>query len=103
MAARKKTNVGFYGGEQSALEKLVTRLTAMHPELQAVYSYSPPFRLLSEQEAAQIRQEIVQSGVQILFVGLGCPAQAKWIDAERGCIPAVMIGVGAGFLFPCWL
>jgi N-acetylglucosaminyldiphosphoundecaprenol N-acetyl-beta-D-mannosaminyltransferase len=111
MAAREKLNVGFYGGEQNALEKLLTRLTTIYPELRAVYVYSPPFRLLSEQEAVQIRQEIIQSGVQILFVGLGCPRQEQWIDAERGCIPAVMVGVGAAFDFhaglkpqaPAWM
>jgi N-acetylglucosaminyldiphosphoundecaprenol N-acetyl-beta-D-mannosaminyltransferase len=73
--------------------------------------FSPPFRLLSEQESAKIRQDIIRSQVRILFVGLGCPRQEKWIDSERGCIPAVMIGVGAAFDFhaglkrqaPAWM
>ncbi len=49
--------------------------------------------------------------MRILFVGLGCPRQEKWIDAQRGHIPAVMIGVGAAFDFhagvkpqaPAWM
>jgi N-acetylglucosaminyldiphosphoundecaprenol N-acetyl-beta-D-mannosaminyltransferase len=49
--------------------------------------------------------------VGILFVGLGCPRQEKWIDAQRGKIRAVMLGVGAAFDFhaglkpqaPAWM
>ena len=32
-------------------------------------------------------------------MGLGCPRQERWIDAQRGLIPAVMLGVGAAFDF----
>ncbi len=99
MAASKNISVGFYGGESSTLDKLLVSMKTRHPGLQVDYVYSPPFRLPSEQEAAEIRQQIIRSGVQILFVGLGCPRQEKWIDAERGCIPVVMIGVGAAFDF----
>jgi len=99
MAAREKISVGFYGGESNALQMLVARMKTVYPSLRIDYVFSPPFRILSEQESAQIRQEIIQSKVRLLFVGLGCPRQEKWIDAQRGCIPAVMIGVGAAFDF----
>jgi N-acetylglucosaminyldiphosphoundecaprenol N-acetyl-beta-D-mannosaminyltransferase len=39
------------------------------------------------------------SGVEILFVGLGCPKQERWMAAHRGKIQAVMLGVGAAFDF----
>lgn len=35
----------------------------------------------------------------MLFVGLGCPKQERWIMAHHGQIPAVMFGVGAAFDF----
>jgi len=111
MAAREKISVGFYGAKSNTLDTLVARMKTAYPDLFVNYAFGPPFRPLSEQEMAQIRQEIIQSGVQILFVGLGCPRQEKWIDTQRGYIPAVMIGVGAAFDFhagvkpqaPAWM
>ena len=99
MAAREKLPVGFYGGEPNTLENLVTRMQAVYPGLQVSYAYSPPFRPLADEETEQIRQSIIASGTRILFVGLGCPRQEKWIDAQHGYVPAVMLGVGAAFDF----
>jgi N-acetylglucosaminyldiphosphoundecaprenol N-acetyl-beta-D-mannosaminyltransferase len=99
MAACDKIPVGFYGAAQDTLERLVMRMKTAYPSLEVNYAFSPPFRSLSDQEVMDIRKEIIQSRVRILFVGLGCPRQEKWIDAERGYIPAVMIGVGAAFDF----
>jgi N-acetylglucosaminyldiphosphoundecaprenol N-acetyl-beta-D-mannosaminyltransferase len=44
-------------------------------------------------------RKIVDSGVRILFVGLGCPKQERWMIEHRGRVPAVMFGVGAAFDF----
>jgi N-acetylglucosaminyldiphosphoundecaprenol N-acetyl-beta-D-mannosaminyltransferase len=49
--------------------------------------------------------------VRILFIGLGCPKQEKWMAEHRGKINAVMLGVGAAFDFhagvkpqaPAWM
>jgi len=111
MAAREQLPAGFYGGERNTLETLVTRMKIAYPNLMVSYAYSPPFRPLTGEETEQIRQNIVSSRARILFVGLGCPRQEKWIDAQRGYIPAVMIGVGAAFDFhagvksqaPAWM
>jgi N-acetylglucosaminyldiphosphoundecaprenol N-acetyl-beta-D-mannosaminyltransferase len=48
-------------------------------------------------EDAAIVDAINQSGVRILFVGLGCPKQELWMHAHRGQVNAVMLGVGAAF------
>jgi N-acetylglucosaminyldiphosphoundecaprenol N-acetyl-beta-D-mannosaminyltransferase len=111
MADREKIPVGFYGGESTTLEKLVLRVKSIYPEIQIDYAFSPPFRSLTEEESVQIRKEINSSGVRILFVGLGCPRQERWIDVQRGSIPVVMIGIGAAFDFhaglkpqaPAWM
>ena len=111
MAAREQIPVGFYGGEQGTLAKLIIRVKAAYAGLQVSYAFSPPFRSLRDEETSQIRQEVISSGARILFVGLGCPRQEKWIDAQHGHIPAVMIGVGAAFDFhagvkpqaPAWM
>lgn len=97
MAASEKIPVGFYGGEPSILEVLVKRMQAEYPGLNVAYSYSPPFRGLSQDENLEIVSRIKESGARILFVGLGCPKQERWMAAHRGQIPVVMIGVGAAF------
>ena len=103
--------VGFYGGTPDVLESLVRRMRTCHKNLKVVYSFSPPFRLLSSEEDLMITDQINQSGVRILFVGLGCPKQEIWMAEHRGKVKAVMIGVGAAFDFhagikpqaPAWM
>jgi N-acetylglucosaminyldiphosphoundecaprenol N-acetyl-beta-D-mannosaminyltransferase len=99
MAARENISVGFYGSDEQILERLVTRMQERFPALMVVYAYSPPFRDLSAQENSEILEKIVSSGVRILFVGLGCPKQEKWMAEQKGKIPAVLLGVGAAFDF----
>lgn len=111
MAAKESISVGFYGGESDTLNMLVSRMQAMFSGIKINYSFSPPFRTLSQEEIDQVRLNVIHSGVRILFVGLGCPRQEMWIDAQRGAIPAVMIGIGAAFDFhaglkpqaPAWM
>lgn len=99
MAAEVGTKVGFYGGSEHTLVRLVDVLKGRSPSLDVGYSYSPPFRPLSRQEDEQVERTINASGCRILFVGLGCPKQERWIASKKGRIRAVMLGVGAGFDF----
>jgi N-acetylglucosaminyldiphosphoundecaprenol N-acetyl-beta-D-mannosaminyltransferase len=111
MAAREGLPVGLYGGEPETLQKLVSRIESGFPAIKIPYAFSPPFRPLNNEETIDARQRIIDSGVRILFVGLGCPRQEQWIDTQRGIIPAVMIGIGAAFDFhagqksqaPAWM
>ena len=61
--------------------------------------YSPPFRALSEEEDRADVNLINGSGADIVWIGLGAPKQEKWMNAHRGEISGVMMGVGAGFDF----
>jgi N-acetylglucosaminyldiphosphoundecaprenol N-acetyl-beta-D-mannosaminyltransferase len=99
MAAREKILVGFYGADDQTLQKLIARMNELYPALKVAYAFSPPFRTLDEQESAKIIEDISASGARILFVGLGCPKQEKWMAEQKGKIPAVMLGVGAAFDF----
>lgn len=96
-AAREGIPVGFYGSSESVLSAMVDRLRQEYPALQVVYRHSPPFRALQPEEIDQEIAEIQESGARILFVGLGCPKQERWMHARRGRIKAVMLGVGAAF------
>lgn len=91
--------VGLYGGKPDVLETLCKRLQVQFSGLKLVFTHSPPFRILTIDEENKIIQEIIESGLRILFVGLGCPKQERWIAANIKSIPAVMIGVGAAFDF----
>ena len=91
--------VGFYGGTPEALAELVRRCQAQFPHLEIAYSCSPPFRAVSADEDAQIVRDIAASGARILFVGLGCPKQERWMADHVERLPLVMLGVGAAFDF----
>jgi N-acetylglucosaminyldiphosphoundecaprenol N-acetyl-beta-D-mannosaminyltransferase len=99
-AAEKNTvPVGFYGGSSIGLKRLIMRLRERYPRLQIAFEMSPPFRELSVEEDDQVVRDIASSGARLLFVGLGCPKQEKWITSHAGRVHAVMFGVGAAFDF----
>jgi exopolysaccharide biosynthesis WecB/TagA/CpsF family protein len=89
--------IGLYGSSSATLGTLQARLLQHFPSLEIGYSYAPPFRPLSAAEDQLVCDEVQQSGVGLLFVGLGCPKQEQWMAEHRGRIPAVMLGVGAAF------
>jgi N-acetylglucosaminyldiphosphoundecaprenol N-acetyl-beta-D-mannosaminyltransferase len=98
-AALHGMKVGFYGGTEKSLESLCAELGRRYPGLDVVYSYSPPFRKPTPEEDAEVRRQIENSGAQVLFVGLGCPKQERWMAEHRPGVRAVMMGVGAAFDF----
>jgi N-acetylglucosaminyldiphosphoundecaprenol N-acetyl-beta-D-mannosaminyltransferase len=98
-AERDGWKVGLYGGDERTIESLRNILPERYPKLKLAYSYSPPFRALSEDEVNAVREEITRSEVQLLFVGLGCPKQEFFMDAHAKHLPLVMVGVGAAFPF----
>ena len=91
--------IGFYGGTESTLAKLVAEVKARYPGINIVFTMSPPFRKLSDEEDEAIVHQISDSGARWLFVGLGCPKQENWVCEHKDRIPAVMLAVGAAFDF----
>ena len=110
-AVREAVPVGFYGSSPEVLQSLLAKMQDRFPNLNVVYSFSPPFQEISQQENVEIIKHINASSVRILFIGLGCPKQEKWMAEHRGKINAVMLGVGAAFDFhagvkpqaPAWM
>jgi N-acetylglucosaminyldiphosphoundecaprenol N-acetyl-beta-D-mannosaminyltransferase len=97
LAERMNEKIFLYGSTQKTLDNLQRRLSISYPKLVIAGSYSPPFRTLSNEEDAEITERIYSSGANVVFVSLGCPKQELWMQAHRGKINAVMIGVGAAF------
>jgi N-acetylglucosaminyldiphosphoundecaprenol N-acetyl-beta-D-mannosaminyltransferase len=98
-AAVHGIKVGFYGGTEKSLAAMCAELRRRYAGIDIAYAYSPPFRKLTPEEDANVRQEIERSGAQVLFVGLGCPKQERWMAEHRPGVRAVMMGVGAAFDF----
>jgi N-acetylglucosaminyldiphosphoundecaprenol N-acetyl-beta-D-mannosaminyltransferase len=98
-AALNNVPVGFYGGSPESLQDMVGNLKSFFPELNIAYTYSPPFRPLTAQEDERISRDIEASGAKILFVGLGCPKQERWMAEHKDRLNVVMLGVGAAFDF----
>ncbi|MCP4036699.1 MAG: WecB/TagA/CpsF family glycosyltransferase [bacterium] len=91
--------VGFLGGTEAVLAELEARIQRDHPRLEIAFAYAPAFRPLSPEEDAALVSAIVDAGVDLLFVGLGCPKQERWMAAHRGALSCVCVGVGAAFDF----
>jgi len=98
-AERASVPVGFYGASQATLDALAAAVRLRHPKLDIAYLESPPFRPLTPEEDLAVVDRIASSRARLLFVGLGCPKQERWIVEHLGRVPAVMFAVGAAFDF----
>ncbi|MEP2777080.1 MAG: WecB/TagA/CpsF family glycosyltransferase [Luteolibacter sp.] len=88
------------GGESSTLEKLTSRFSKEFPHSEIAASYSPPFGAWSSEENSKIISKIRESGANLVWVGLGCPKQERWIAANKHLLPpAIYFGIGAAFAF----
>lgn len=96
-AQRLDIPVFLLGSTHSTLDQLSIQLRSSFPQLILSGIFSPPFRPMDQQEDDELRQAILDSGAKVVFVGLGCPKQEKWMAAHRVNLPVVMIGVGAAF------
>lgn len=110
-AAKAGVPIGLYGGTPESLDRFVDFLGREYPGLEVTCRIAPPFRPLTPDEDAAYVEEVTQSGARVLFVGIGCPKQERWMAEHRDRIPAAMVGVGAAFDFhagrvrqaPAWM
>jgi N-acetylglucosaminyldiphosphoundecaprenol N-acetyl-beta-D-mannosaminyltransferase len=110
-AERRGVPVGFYGGAPDVLDALVERLSTRFPQLRIAFVHSPPFTLDTPRIDPASADAIRDSGIGVLFVGLGCPKQERFMAAHREQLPCALVGVGAAFDFlagckrqaPAWL
>lgn len=99
-AARAGVAIGLVGGRsEDVLQRLIDILTKHFPELSIAYAYSPPFHPVSTEDTEQALRKLRDSGARLVFVGLGCPKQERWMAAHTSKVDAFLIGVGAAFDF----
>ena len=96
----KNLNIGFYGGSSDELLNTVQKsLTKSYTDIQISYAFSPPFRPLTDEEDAAVVAAINAADVNVLFVGIGCPKQERWMAEHKDKLNCVMLGVGAAYDF----
>ena len=89
-----------FGSSPDVLERLEGRLLDRFPGAIIAGSISPPFRELTDAENRRFAAQIVASGADIVWVGLGLPKQDEWLHRSAALFaPAVGLGVGAAFDF----
>jgi N-acetylglucosaminyldiphosphoundecaprenol N-acetyl-beta-D-mannosaminyltransferase len=98
-AAQQGIPIGLYGGTPESLDEFESFLTKRFAGTRVGCKIAPPFRPPTPEEDSLYIREINASGVRILFVGIGCPKQEKWMADHKDTINAVMLGVGAAFDF----
>jgi len=96
----KKYRHFLYGGKEGVAEKLAKVIEEKYPGNKVTGYYCPPFRQLTVEEKQSVIKKINDSKADIVWCGLGCPKQERWMNEFRPLVnPSVLIGVGAGFDF----
>lgn len=98
-AERSNQKVFLYGSTGETMRNLQAAIARSFPRLEVAGSLSPPFRVASPAEDQAEVAAMNASGAHVVFVGLGCPKQEKWMAEHCRQINAVLIGVGAAFDF----
>jgi N-acetylglucosaminyldiphosphoundecaprenol N-acetyl-beta-D-mannosaminyltransferase len=98
-AAREGVPVALYGGTPESLADFAALLRSRYPGIQVVCQIAPPFRALSSEEDERYTHELQESGAGVVFVGIGCPKQERWMAEHTARLNAVLLGVGAAFDF----
>jgi len=102
----------FYGGRPEVIAALVKRLKSRFPMVNIAGAESPPFRELTLKDIGEAIRRIIESGANVVWVGLGAPKQERWMAKHwQDLKPAVLLGVGAAFDFhagsvkraPAWM
>lgn len=96
-AARNGEKVGFMGSTDEVIKDLVSNLHKRFERLNIVYQYCPPFMDNELTSTKEELQNIRDSQLRWLFVGLGCPKQEKWIASYKDEMNCNILGVGAAF------
>lgn len=88
----------FYGGAPGVPEALAEQLKMQFPNIRIVGLFSPPFRAVTPEEDEKHVEVINQSGADVLWVGLGCPKQERWMYEHRDRLRVpVSVGIGQAF------
>lgn len=100
-AARSGTPVALYGASPETIDGASSRLKALHPGLNVVFTEAPPYGVDPDgHEVAAALERVRDSGARLCFLALGAPKQeiisVRGVDFAPGC---GFISIGAGLDF----
>jgi N-acetylglucosaminyldiphosphoundecaprenol N-acetyl-beta-D-mannosaminyltransferase len=99
-AAQNGHRCFFYGGAPGVAEQLAEALVRRFPGLRVAGTEAPAFRPPTPEEDEEAVRRINAAAPDLIFVGLGCPKQERWMATHRDRLrAAVLVGVGAAFDF----
>ncbi|WP_261131775.1 WecB/TagA/CpsF family glycosyltransferase [Bacillus sp. Marseille-Q3570] len=94
-AGKNHHSVYFIGAKDTTMKKAVKNVHARFPGLRVVGFRNGYF---SNKESKKIRDDIKQLQPDMVFVGLGCPRQEKWIFENFSHFQkGIFMGVGGSF------
>jgi len=96
---KNNIKIGFYGSDSMTLDMLKNNIFKTYPKLDVPYYHSPPFSEDLDDNAIKEIEIINKLNVDVLFIGLGCPKQEKWMYKHAKNINSLTLGVGAAFDF----
>jgi N-acetylglucosaminyldiphosphoundecaprenol N-acetyl-beta-D-mannosaminyltransferase len=100
VANKQRYKYFFYGDTDETLKLLSSKINSEFPGLKIVGAVSPPYRPLTTEEDEAMVAKINESKPDVLWVGLGMPAQDQWIYDHRQVLNVpVAVGTGASFKF----
>lgn len=90
----------FYGDSEETLGALRREVAVRFSGAVVAGTCSPPFRALTSSEKQEHVDAINAARPDVLWLGLGCPKQDRWIAENRDRLKVpVVVGVGAAFRF----
>jgi len=90
----------FCGGKEEVAKQLQASSANNLGNSNVVGTYSPPFRIMTDDEFATLGQQINQSGANIVWIGLSTPKQEVFAASlAKHCSVDYIITVGAVFDF----
>lgn len=98
-AAARGCPVFLYGSHAHVLAALSRKLLLRFPSLNIAGMQPSRFRPSSAEEDALDLDLIRRSGASLVFVGLGCPLQEKWVASHTAHLLLPLLAVGAAFDF----
>jgi N-acetylglucosaminyldiphosphoundecaprenol N-acetyl-beta-D-mannosaminyltransferase len=97
---KDKKKIFFFGSSNSVLSKIKEKIRNDYPALE-VQTLSPPYKEhFTEQENAEMINEINRFKPYLLFIGMTAPKQEKWVFSNRANLDAIVTcSIGAVFDF----
>ena len=89
----------FYGGVEGVAATLSDMVSSSYPGVQIVGVECPPFRQLTDEESSQVDRRLIESGADIVWVGISTPKQEYFMASRYANHEITFVGVGAAFDF----